>query len=84
MHRLRSRKSRASWIHDGVRMVERQTNYLYAQCQTPLLRFTDDLEFWLDQAGHTIHVRSASRLGRRDSEANRKRVEQVRAAYLRA
>ncbi|WP_395668437.1 DUF1499 domain-containing protein [Rhodoferax sp.] len=67
---------------DGVRIVERQTDYFYAQCQTPLLRFTDDVEFWLDRASNTIHVRSASRLGRRDFGVNRKRVEQIRAAYL--
>jgi uncharacterized protein (DUF1499 family) len=67
---------------DGVRIVERQSEYLYAQCQTPLMRFTDDLEFWLDSANNTIHVRSASRLGLRDFGANRKRVEQIRAAYL--
>jgi uncharacterized protein (DUF1499 family) len=67
---------------DGVRIVERQSEYLYAQCQTPHMRFTDDLEFWLDSANHTIHVRSASRLGLRDFGANRKRVEQIRAAYL--
>jgi uncharacterized protein (DUF1499 family) len=66
----------------GVRIVDRQADYLYAQCQTPLLRFTDDLEFWLDRASNTIHVRSASRLGQRDFGANRKRVEQVRTAYL--
>lgn len=67
---------------DGVRIVERQSEYLYAQCQTPLMRFTDDLEFWLDSANNIIHVRSASRLGLRDFGANRKRVEQIRAAYL--
>lgn len=55
--------------------------YLYLQSTTLLLRFTDDVEFWQDEANHVIHVRSASRLGRKDFGANRKRVEAVRAAF---
>ncbi|HEU4441500.1 MAG TPA: DUF1499 domain-containing protein, partial [Burkholderiales bacterium] len=50
---------------------------LYAEFRTPILRFVDDVEFL--KAGDLLHVRSASRLGRRDFKANRKRVEQLRA-----
>jgi uncharacterized protein (DUF1499 family) len=55
--------------------------YLYVQSTTMLLRFTDDVEFWQDETNHVIHVRSASRLGRKDFGVNRKRVEEVRAAF---
>ncbi len=55
--------------------------YLYAQCTTLLLRFTDDVEFVMDESNHVIHVRSASRLGRKDFGTNRSRVEIVRAAF---
>jgi uncharacterized protein (DUF1499 family) len=55
--------------------------YLYVQCTTLLLRFTDDVEFALDAPNNVIHVRSASRLGRKDLGVNRKRVETVRAAF---
>jgi uncharacterized protein (DUF1499 family) len=55
--------------------------YLYAQSTTLLLRFTDDVEFWQDEANHVIHVRSASRIGRKDFGVNRARIETIRAAF---
>ncbi len=65
----------------GTSIVKRQPDYIYAQCTTPLLRFTDDVEFWLDRSAGQIHVRSASRLGRRDFGANRARIEAIRARF---
>ena len=62
-------------------LVTRQGNYLYAQCETRWLRFTDDLEFLLDEPASVVHVRSASRIGRKDFGANRARVEALRAAW---
>jgi uncharacterized protein (DUF1499 family) len=55
--------------------------YYYVQCTTFLLRFTDDVEFVLDAPNNVIHVRSASRLGRKDFGINRKRIETIRAAF---
>lgn len=60
----------ATVVHEGP-------DYLYAEFRTPFLRFVDDVEFL--KAGEVLHVRSASRLGRRDFKANRKRVEQLRS-----
>jgi uncharacterized protein (DUF1499 family) len=57
-------------------IVKVEGNYLYAEFRTPILRFVDDVEFLKD--GEVLHVRSASRLGRRDFKANRNRVEQLR------
>jgi uncharacterized protein (DUF1499 family) len=65
-----------------AQIVAMRPDYLYAQFTTPTLRFVDDTEFWFSPAENTIHVRSASRLGRRDFQVNRKRVEMIRAAYL--
>lgn len=67
----------------GVTLVEQRPDYLYAQAQTRWLRFVDDLEFWFNPARGVIEVRSASRLGREDAGLNRRRMENVRAAYLR-
>jgi uncharacterized protein (DUF1499 family) len=58
-------------------IVSAEGDYLYAEFRTPILRFVDDVE--LLKAGDLLHVRSASRLGRRDFKANRNRVEQLRA-----
>jgi uncharacterized protein (DUF1499 family) len=43
------------------------------------MRFVDDVEFLLDAPAGLVHVRSASRLGRRDFGANRTRIEAIRA-----
>jgi uncharacterized protein (DUF1499 family) len=63
-------------------IIELGRNYLRAECSTPLLHFTDDLEFWLDESHGVIQVRSASRLGEEDMGTNRRRVETIRAQFL--
>jgi uncharacterized protein (DUF1499 family) len=66
---------------DRTVVVTQEAGYLYAQCTTKLLKFTDDIEFWLDKSAGVIHVRSASRLGRKDFNVNRERVESIRAQF---
>jgi uncharacterized protein (DUF1499 family) len=63
-------------------LITQQPDYLYAQCSTPMLHFTDDVEFWLDRASGVIQLRSASRLGQGDLGANRARIEKLRAQFL--
>lgn len=58
-------------------IVRAGENYLYAEFRTRLMRYVDDVEFFFD--GSVIHVRSCSRLGRRDFGVNRRRVEELRA-----
>jgi uncharacterized protein (DUF1499 family) len=63
-------------------LVTQQPDYLYARCSTPLMHFTDDVEFWLDRTAGVIQLRSASRLGHGDLGANRARIEKLRAQFL--
>jgi FKBP-type peptidyl-prolyl cis-trans isomerase FkpA len=63
----------------GARVITEEPGYLYAEFETRWLRFVDDVEFLLDAPARVIHVRSASRLGRKDFGVNRKRVEELRA-----
>lgn len=63
----------------GTVIVSQSDDYVYAQSTTKLLRFTDDVEFWLDASSQTIQVRSASRIGRKDFGVNRQRIEAIRA-----
>lgn len=65
----------------GCVLVTREPGYLYAQCSTPHLKFTDDLEFALDATASVIHLRSASRLGTRDFGVNRVRMQALRARF---
>ena len=62
-------------------IVKREPGYIYAQNTTVWFKFTDDMEFLLDKPGGVIHVRSSSRLGRKDFGANRARIEAIRARF---
>jgi uncharacterized protein (DUF1499 family) len=64
----------------GATLVTQRPGYLHAECRTKWMGFVDDVEFLLDPAARVIHVRSASRLGRRDFGTNRERIEAIRAA----
>lgn len=66
---------------DGVSIVEQSPDYVRAQAQTHWLKFTDDLEFWINPERQVIELRSASRLGKKDFNANRNRIEALRSAY---
>ncbi len=60
----------------GVIITERE-DYLHAEFTSPVFRFVDDLELRMDRQNRTVHIRSASRVGRSDLGANRKRVEAI-------
>jgi len=67
---------------EGMRdatVIRQDGSYLYAEYRSKLMRFVDDVEFFYDGKAGLIHVRSASRLGRRDFGVNRARVESLRA-----
>jgi uncharacterized protein (DUF1499 family) len=66
----------------GMTIVDAKPDYIYAHAKTKVLKFVDDVEFWVNPAKGVIEVRSASRLGREDFGVNRARVEAMRAAYL--
>ena len=65
----------------GCVVVTNLPGYIYAQASTRLLKFTDDLEFYLDAPAGVIQVRSASRLGKGDLGTNRARIESLRARF---
>lgn len=72
---------RTAIVANTANTTDQAGRYLYAQSTTLLLRFTDDVEFWQDEANQVIHVRSASRIGRKDFGVNRARIEAIRAAF---
>jgi uncharacterized protein (DUF1499 family) len=59
-------------------VIRHEGNYLYAEFRSKVMGFVDDVEFTYDEKAGVLHVRSASRLGRRDFGVNRARVEQLR------
>ncbi|MFN0182207.1 MAG: DUF1499 domain-containing protein [Aquabacterium sp.] len=67
----------------GAEIVRQEGDYLYATFQTALMRFKDDAEFWADPTQGVIHLRSASRVGRKDFGVNRARIEALRDRWTR-
>ncbi|BAB72960.1 DUF1499 domain-containing protein [Anabaena sp. FACHB-709] len=64
-----------------TKIISESPDYLYAEFQSALLGFVDDVEFYLDRNANVIQVRSASRLGQSDLGVNRKRIETIRAKF---
>jgi uncharacterized protein (DUF1499 family) len=64
-----------------ARIITETPDYIHAEFTSAFFRFVDDVEFLVDGAGGTVHVRSASRVGSSDLGVNRKRVEAIRQAW---
>jgi uncharacterized protein (DUF1499 family) len=64
-----------------TKIVDERENYLRAEFTSALFRFVDDVEFLIDEPAGKIHFRSASRVGRGDLGANRRRMERIAAAF---
>ncbi len=65
-----------------TRIVKEEPAYLHAECRSAFFRFVDDVELEFDDAARQIHFRSAARLGYRDFNVNRQRIEAIRRAFL--
>jgi uncharacterized protein (DUF1499 family) len=65
----------------GTEITSATENYLSAECTSGIFGFVDDLELQLRPDQSEIAIRSASRVGRSDLGANRKRVELLRAKF---
>lgn len=64
-----------------TQIITERDRYIHAEFQLPVVGFIDDVEFYVDEATQTIHVRSASRLGKYDLGVNRKRIETLRTKW---
>ena len=75
------RRIKRAIVESGGVVITDENGYLHARYVTLLMRFVDDVELRLDDNSKVIHIQSASRVGRWDIGANRKRVEKIRSIY---
>eukprot|EP00252_Welwitschia_mirabilis_P023105 TRINITY_DN6451_c0_g1_i1.p1 TRINITY_DN6451_c0_g1~~TRINITY_DN6451_c0_g1_i1.p1 ORF type:complete len:281 (+),score=48.54 TRINITY_DN6451_c0_g1_i1:124-843(+) len=62
-------------------IVEKTTDYVRVEYESPFLGFVDDVEFWFPPGKSSIvEYRSASRFGNYDFDINRKRIKALRLA----
>ena len=59
-----------------TKIITDDNQYLHAEFTTKIMRYTDDVEFLIED--DIVHVRSASRIGYSDLNANRSRIEEIR------
>jgi len=85
---IRSASADAAWKTliasvqgQGGSLVRQSDDYLLATFTSNIFRFKDDVEFRMDRDAGVIHLRSASRVGHSDFDANRKRIEGVRKMF---
>ena len=64
-----------------TQLINETADYMHFESTSRLMGYVDDLELQLEPAKNEIAIRSASRLGHGDMGVNRKRVEELRAAY---
>ena len=64
-------------------VVTENESYIYLEFETTVMRYVDDVEFLLKEDESVIHLRSASRLGRKDYGKNRARIEAIRTQFQR-
>lgn len=62
----------------GADSAEWQGSYLATRFTSRIFRFVDDFELRIDESAGLLHIRSASRVGKSDFSANRKRYEAFR------
>jgi uncharacterized protein (DUF1499 family) len=64
----------------GLRVLERDDEYVHAVARSAILRLPSDVELLVDMSAGLLHVRASSRYGRSDLGANRRRAEELLAA----
>ena len=67
---------------DGAEIRTVSDTYIHAEFTSKVFKFVDDVEFLINEADHTISVRSASRVGYFDFKVNLKRVNKLKEAFL--
>lgn len=66
---------------ERTRIITDSGNYIHAEFKSKVFRFTDDVEFLIDDKDKIINIRSASRIGYSDMGVNRTRIENLRLIF---
>lgn len=64
---------------ERTQIITETPDYLHAEFTSKRMGYVDDVEFFAQDG--TLHLRSASRLGKSDLGVNRKRMEAIRSQF---
>jgi uncharacterized protein (DUF1499 family) len=59
----------------AAKIITQSEHYLHAEYTSKWMGYIDDLELYVNTDDGRLHIRSASRIGKKDFGVNRKRVE---------
>ena len=62
-----------------IRKIE--NNYIWAEYESAIFRFVDDMEFLISEKDALIHLKSASRKGYSDLGKNKEHIEEIRFKF---
>ncbi|MFC3852152.1 DUF1499 domain-containing protein [Salinispirillum marinum] len=68
-------------LYGKAEVITQRDDYLYVVFVTPLMRYRDDAEFYLDAQTQRVHFRSKSRAGKSDLGLNQKRFARLTELY---
>jgi len=64
--------------NSSAEIIKQDDQYIHAEYTSGIMKFVDDTEFLLDKENNSVQLRSASRLGYKDFDVNRDRLEAIR------
>jgi uncharacterized protein (DUF1499 family) len=68
--------------HFSAKLSQETPDYLHFEVTTPIMKYVDDVEFFFLPNEQLIQLRSASRLGKSDFNANYKRLLKIEFHYV--
>lgn len=69
-----------AYDEESATIILSTAEHIYAEFETPLMGYVDDVEFHLQAQKKLIQIRSASRVGHGDMGANKARIDNLRAS----
>jgi uncharacterized protein (DUF1499 family) len=66
---------------ERTKLIKEAPNYIHAEFRSKRMRYVDDVELYMDPEARVIYFRSSARLPYYDWGVNRKRMEEIRAAF---
>jgi len=67
--------------YGGGELITKTEDYIYVVFSTRLMKYKDDVEFYIDTENTLVHFRSSSRAGSSDMGLNRKRYNELATLY---
>lgn len=73
---------KACKLYGDCRIVSESENYIHMVFTTGIMKFNDDVEFYMNESRLVVEYRSQSRVGYSDMGLNRERYDSILSSYM--